>query len=147
MKPQCNHKLQSQLQNQSGIQPLTMSSARFNENAARHWTDLDVGKVDAVEVGQHLIDLSRVLEDSTGCLGQVVQTGVAAQGLSKSIGWCDLREEEDDGSEKDAYQYFHKYPYITDVFCDSCSHLLSFIYVDGTSFFPSSQKLHRRAFI
>lgn len=86
VKPQRNHNLQQQLQNQSGIQPLTASSVHCHGSAARHQTDLDVRKVDAVEVGQHLVDLSRVLEDGACCLGEVVQAGVAAQRLSKSIG-------------------------------------------------------------
>lgn len=46
-------------------------------------TDLHVGEVDAVEVAEHLIDLRGVLQHSACCLGQVVQTSVATQRLSK----------------------------------------------------------------
>lgn len=52
----------------------------------RDQTNLNVSKVDTVEVGKHLVDLSRVLEDGTCRLGEVVQTGVATQGLGKCIG-------------------------------------------------------------
>lgn len=49
-------------------------------------TNLDVGKVNTVKVREHLVDLGCVLEDSAGCLGEVVQTCVATQCLGKSIG-------------------------------------------------------------
>jgi len=52
----------------------------------RDQTDLDVSEVDAVQVGEHLVDLGRVLEDSAGCLGEMVQTGVATQCLGKCVG-------------------------------------------------------------
>lgn len=52
----------------------------------RDQTNLYISKVNTVEVGQHLVDLCCVLEDSTGCLGQVVQTSVATQCLGKGIG-------------------------------------------------------------
>lgn len=55
-------------------------------DSTRASPNLDVGKVDAVEVRQHLVDLGRVLEDGAGRLGQVVQTGVAAQGLGERVG-------------------------------------------------------------
>lgn len=55
-------------------------------------TNLDVCKVDTVKVREHLVDLGRVLEDGTGCLGKVVQTCVATQSLGKCICWCYLKE-------------------------------------------------------
>lgn len=57
-------------------------------------SNLDVGKVDAVEVREHLVDLGCVLEDGAGCLGQMVQTGVAAQGLGEGVGRRDLQERK-----------------------------------------------------
>lgn len=56
-------------------------------------TNLDISKVNTVKVREHLVDLGRVLEDSAGCLGKVVQTCVATQCLGKSIGWCHLRDK------------------------------------------------------
>lgn len=54
---------------------------------------LDVGKVHPVEVGEHLVDLGGVLEDGTRRLGQVVQTGVSSQSLSKRTDHGHLRTE------------------------------------------------------
>lgn len=44
---------------------------------------LHVGEVHPVQVAEHLADLRGVLQDSTCCLGQVVQRRVSAQGLRK----------------------------------------------------------------
>lgn len=51
---------------------------------------LDVGEVHPVEVGEHLVDLRGILEDSAGCLGQVVQTGVTSQCLGEGADYCHL---------------------------------------------------------
>ena len=45
---------------------------------------LYISKVDTVEVCEHLVDLGGVLQHGAGRLGQVVQGGVATQGLGKS---------------------------------------------------------------
>ena len=45
---------------------------------------LHVGEVDPVEVGQHLADLLLVLKHGARSLGQVVQAGVATQGLGEA---------------------------------------------------------------
>lgn len=54
---------------------------------------LDVGEVHPVEVGEHLVDLGGVLEDGARRLGQVVQTGVSSQSLSKRADHGHLRTE------------------------------------------------------
>jgi hypothetical protein len=46
---------------------------------------LDVVEIDAVEIGQHLSDLRRIVQDGTGRLGQMVQGSVAPQGLRKGV--------------------------------------------------------------
>lgn len=44
---------------------------------------LDVGEVDAVEVTEHLRDLSGVLQDGASRLSQVIERRVASQGLGE----------------------------------------------------------------
>lgn len=44
---------------------------------------LYVGEVDAVEVAEHLCDLSRVLQDGAGRLSQMIERRVAPQSLSE----------------------------------------------------------------
>lgn len=44
---------------------------------------LHVGKVHAVEVTEHLVDLGSVLEHRPGCLSEVIEGRVSAQGLGK----------------------------------------------------------------
>lgn len=61
--------------------------------------DLYISEVHPIEVGEHLIDLSRVLEDGTGGLGQVVQAGVAAQSLGEGAYAHYLKEK--DGEHKE----------------------------------------------
>lgn len=44
---------------------------------------LYIGEIDAVEVAEHLCDLSRVLQDGAGRLSQMIERCVAPQSLSK----------------------------------------------------------------
>lgn len=44
---------------------------------------LYIGEVDAVEVAEHLCDLSRVLQDGAGRLSQMIERRVAPQSLSE----------------------------------------------------------------
>lgn len=44
---------------------------------------LDIGKVNAVEVTEHLVDLGSVLKHCAGCLGQVIERCVSSQSLGK----------------------------------------------------------------
>lgn len=74
-----------------GLGPLHLNSVEVTHSKV---TNLDISKVHTVKVREHLVDLSCILEDSTGCLGEVVQTCVATQGLGKSIGWCHLRDSK-----------------------------------------------------
>lgn len=79
-----NHNLQKERGTLvEGLGPLNLNSS---EVARSKVANLDISKVHTVKVREHLVDLSCVLEDSAGCLGEVVQTGVATQGLGKSIG-------------------------------------------------------------
>lgn len=60
-----------------------MRNGDQSDNSVEKHTYLDISKVHPVEVGQHLVDLGGVLEDSAGRLGQVVQTGVTSERLGK----------------------------------------------------------------
>lgn len=60
-----------------------MSVFSFNLKAFSS-SHLNVGKVHAVEIGEHLVDLGGILEDGSCCLGQMVQTRVTSQSLRKS---------------------------------------------------------------
>ena len=51
---------------------------------------LDIGKVDTVEVIEHLVDLWRVLQHCTSCLGQVIERRVSSQSLGKGTYSCNL---------------------------------------------------------
>lgn len=44
---------------------------------------LDIGKVNTVEVVEHLVDLRSVLKHCTSCLGQVIERRVSSQSLGK----------------------------------------------------------------
>lgn len=46
-------------------------------------THLHVGKIHSVEVGEHLADLGGILQHSPGCLCEVVEGGVATEGLGE----------------------------------------------------------------
>ena len=46
---------------------------------------LDVVKIDAIEIGQHLSDLRWIVQNGTGRLGQMIQGSVASQGLRKGV--------------------------------------------------------------
>ncbi len=99
---------------QRKIQLRTLKRMRDDTNATSpqrsNWdqTNLDVGKVDAVEVREHLVDLSCVLEDGAGCLREVIQTGVASQRLGKCISWGYLREHKE-GERKERQKYVFRY--------------------------------------
>lgn len=54
------------------------------------WTYLDIGKVHSVEVGEHLTDLGGVLQHGPGGLGEVVEGGVATEGLGEGHYRADL---------------------------------------------------------
>ena len=60
---------------------------------------LDVGKVDAVEVGQHLTDLRGVLENGASCLRQMVERCVATQRLREGHHRAHLAGEEEEEEE------------------------------------------------
>lgn len=45
---------------------------------------LDVGEIDPVQIVDHLVDLSRVLEDGPGGLCQMIEGGVSPQCLRES---------------------------------------------------------------
>lgn len=51
---------------------------------------LDIGKVDTVEVIEHLVDLRSVLKHCTSCLGQVIERRVSSQSLGKGTYSCNL---------------------------------------------------------
>lgn len=55
---------------------------------------LHVGEVHTIQVTEHLVDLRGVLQDSTCCLGQVVQRRVSAQGLRKGTNSGYLRHRK-----------------------------------------------------
>lgn len=44
---------------------------------------LDIGKINTVEVIEHLVNLRSVLQDSSGCLSQMIKRCVSSQSLSK----------------------------------------------------------------
>lgn len=44
---------------------------------------LDIGKINTVEVIEHLVDLRSVLQHSTSCLSQMIKRCVSSQSLSK----------------------------------------------------------------
>jgi hypothetical protein len=46
---------------------------------------LDIVKIDAIEIGQHLSDLRWIVQNGTGRLGQMIQGSVASQGLRKGV--------------------------------------------------------------
>lgn len=72
--------------------PTGTHSAQIRSHFVCDWgkVHLDVSEVHPVEVGEHLVDLRGILEDSAGCLGQVVQTGVTSQCLGKGTDHCHL---------------------------------------------------------
>lgn len=51
---------------------------------------LDIGKVDTIEVIEHLVNLRSVLKHCTSCLGQVIERRVSSQSLGKGTYSCNL---------------------------------------------------------
>lgn len=55
----------------------------FKNTLCKNTEYLDIGKVDTVEVIEHLVNLRRVLKHCTSCLGQVIERRVSSQSLGK----------------------------------------------------------------
>lgn len=80
------------------LQCTRSSSNQFKRMIAKRvatYLLLDVVKVDAVQIGQHLVDLGRVVQHGPGGLSQVVQRGVAPQGLREGVHRRHLTEKQD----------------------------------------------------
>lgn len=56
---------------------------------------LHIGKVDPIEICQHLADLGGVLQHGPGCLSQMVERCVSTQSLGECHNWTDLRGGEE----------------------------------------------------
>ncbi len=61
-------------------------------DATKLKTYLHIGKVNPVEIAEHLVDLGGVLQDRTGRLRQMIQRRVSAEGLSKGTNSGYLRK-------------------------------------------------------
>ena len=66
---------------------------RTHTGARARQTHLHVGEVDAVQVGQHLVDLRHVVQHGSRRLSEVVQRRVATQRLRKSRHGRQLRDK------------------------------------------------------